>query len=119
MFLSYFIVFLEITIWVALAVVFVLFSVLGVKALLKYLRSSDVRSESALLKKSMGEVLKAHRTRCKMTQEFVADQLGVSRQTVSKWETGVSDPSTSHLLRLAKLFGVSPAELLKEIDIEG
>lgn len=34
--------------------------------------------------------LKAHRTRCQMTQEFEAEALGVSRQTVSKWENGVS-----------------------------
>ena len=51
--------------------------------------------------------------RCSMTQEFVAEQLGVSRQAVSKWENGTSDPSTSNLLALAKLFGVSASELLK------
>lgn len=42
-----------------------------------------------------GEVLKEHRVRCRMTQEFVAESLGVSRQAVSKWETGTADPSTS------------------------
>ena len=49
-----------------------------------------------------------------MTQEFVAEALGVSRQAVSKWETGTADPSTSNLIALAKLFGVSPEELLRE-----
>ena len=49
-----------------------------------------------------------------MTQEFVAERLGVSRQAVSKWENGTSDPSTSNLLALAKLYGVSPEELLKQ-----
>ena len=58
--------------------------------------------------------LKAHRTRCKMTQEFVAEAIGVSRQAVSKWESGASDPSTSNLLALAKLYGVSAEELLRE-----
>lgn len=49
-----------------------------------------------------------------MTQEFVAETLGVSRQAVSKWETGVSDPSTTNLMALAKLFGVTAEEILKE-----
>lgn len=51
-----------------------------------------------------------------MTQEFVAESLGVSRQAVSKWETGTADPSTSNLLALAKLFGVSAEELLRQVD---
>jgi transcriptional regulator with XRE-family HTH domain len=44
----------------------------------------------------------------------VAESLGVSRQAVSKWESGSADPSTSNLVALAKLFGVTPEELLKE-----
>ena len=67
----------------------------------------------------MGEVLKEHRVRCKMTQEFVAESLGVSRQAVSKWETGTADPSTSNLLALAKLFGISAEELLRSVEQEG
>ncbi|HHX77896.1 MAG TPA: helix-turn-helix transcriptional regulator, partial [Firmicutes bacterium] len=39
-----------------------------------------------------------------MTQEFVAETIGVSRQAVSKWESGSSDPSTTNLMALAKLF---------------
>ena len=53
-----------------------------------------------------------------MTQEFVAESLGVSRQAVSKWEMGASDPSTSNLLTLAKLYGVSAEELLRCIEEE-
>ena len=88
--------------------------VLLIRALLKYLRSGEVRKEKAETVKTLGEALKAHRTRCKMTQEFVAEALGVSRQAVSKWESGASDPSTSNLLALAKLYGVSAEELLRE-----
>ena len=51
-----------------------------------------------------------------MTQEFIAETIGVSRQAVSKWENGVSDPSTSNLLALAKIYDVSVEELLKGID---
>ena len=96
----------------AAAVIFLF--VLLVRALLKYLRSGEVRKEKAETKRSLGEALKAHRTRCKMTQEFVAETIGVSRQAVSKWKSGTSDPSTSNLLALAKLYGVSAEDLLRE-----
>lgn len=89
--------------------------ILVIKALRKYLKSTDVRKEKDGIKKSLGEILKEHRVRCKMTQEFVAESLGVSRQAVSKWENGASDPSTSNLFALAKLFGISVEELLKDI----
>lgn len=85
-----------------------------VRALRKYLRSGEVRKEKQQTCRSLGEAIKHHRTRCKMTQEFVAEHLGVSRQAVSKWESGASDPSTSNLLALAKLFGVPAEELLKD-----
>lgn len=88
----------------------------GIKALKKYNRSEEVRKEKAEVRRSLGEVLKEHRVRCKMTQEFVAESLGVSRQAVSKWETGTADPSTSNLLALAKLFGVSAEELLRSVE---
>lgn len=89
---------------------------LVVRALLKYIKSKDVRREKVEVRKSLGEVLKEHRTRCKVTQEFVAETVGVSRQAVSKWETGTSDPSTSNLITLAKLFGISADALLKEVN---
>ena len=88
----------------------------GIKALKKYNRSEEVRKEKAETRRSLGEVLRDHRVRCKMTQEFVAESLGVSRQAVSKWETGTADPSTSNLLALAKLFGVSAEELLRSVE---
>ena len=72
--------------------------------------------EVKIVRKSLSEMLKENRTRCKMTQEFVAESLGVSRQAVSKWETGTADHSTSNLLALAKLFGVSAEELLRQVD---
>ena len=89
--------------------------ILIIKALRKYLKSADVRKEKNKAKISLGEVLRTYRTNCKMTQEFVAESLGVSRQAVSKWENGTSDPSTSNLLALAKLYGVSAEEILSKI----
>ena len=91
----------------------------GIKALKKYNRSEEVRKEKAEVRRSLGEVLKEHRVRCKMTQEFVAERLGVSDQAVSMWERGTADPSTSNLLALAKLFGISAEELLRSVEQEG
>ena len=89
--------------------------ILLVRALRKYLNSGKVTPETIAVRKSLGEALKEQRVRCKMTQEFVAEHLGVSRQAVSKWENGTSDPSTSNLLALAKLYGISPEELLRQV----
>lgn len=97
--------------WIPIIYLFILL----VKALRKYIKSSDVRKERNETKVSLGEALKTYRTNCKMTQEFVAESLGVSRQAVSKWENGTSDPSTSNLLALAKLYGVSVEEILNKI----
>ena len=90
--------------------------VLIIKALRKYISSGAVREEKKASLKTLGEVIKKHRTEHKMTQDFVAEYLGVSRQAVSKWESGASDPSTSNLIALAKLFGLAPEELLKEVE---
>ena len=86
-----------------------------IKALRKYIKSEPVRKEKAQSVKSLGEVLKRHRTECRMTQEFVAESIGVSRQAVSKWESGQSDASTTNLMAMAKLFQVTPEELLREV----
>ena len=96
-------------------VVSVYLFVLLVKALKRYIKSSDVREEKRASLKTIGEVIKKQRVEQKMTQEFVAERLGVSRQAVSKWESGLSDPSTSNLIALAKLFGTTPEELLQEV----
>ena len=45
--------------------------------------------EKKVVARSLGEALKENRIRCQMTQEFVTETLGVSRQSVSKWENGV------------------------------
>ena len=90
--------------------------VLLVKALLKYLNDKKTTPEQEIIRRSLGEALKAHRQNCGMTQEYVAEALGVSRQAVSKWETGAAEPSTSNLLALAKLYGVDAGELLRGVQ---
>ena len=84
-------------------------------ALRKYIKSEPVRKEKQEYAKTLGEVIKRHRMECQMTQEFVAEALVVSRQAVSKWENGSSDPSTTNLIALANLFDITPEEMLKEI----
>lgn len=114
--LNFIFVLLNICLWIFLVVVAGYVVYLVTKALRKYTRSVPVRKEKAENAKTLGEVLKQHRLNCKMTQEFVAETLGVSRQAVSKWESGASAPSTTNLMALAKVFDVSAEELLKEIQ---
>ena len=72
--------------------------------------------ETKIVRKSLSEMLKENRTRCKMTQEFVAESIGVSRQAVSKWENGTSEPNTSNLMALARLYGIPAEDLLKGVE---
>ena len=51
------------------------------------------------------------------SQEELADKLGVSRQSVSKWEGAQSVPDLQRILEMSKIFGVSTDYLLKD-DIE-
>ena len=48
-----------------------------------------------------------------LTQDDVAEKLNVTRQTVSKWETGQSTPDFDKIVPLCELYGISPNELLK------
>lgn len=47
-----------------------------------------------------------------LSQEALAEQLGVSRQAVSRWETGSALPDAGNLLQLSRLFGVTTDSLL-------
>lgn len=58
------------------------------------------------------KTLKYFRTSHKMTQETLALKLGVTRQTVSKWENGISVPDADTLAKIANIFEVSVGELL-------
>lgn len=54
----------------------------------------------------------------KMTQADLADALNISRQAVSRWETGVALPSTENLVELSRLYGVSVDAILDNDGIE-
>ena len=61
---------------------------------------------------NLGESLLNARKSKGLTQEAAAEKLGVSRQTVSKWETGETLPDIRQSKRLAALYGVSLDELI-------
>ncbi|MCR4772111.1 MAG: helix-turn-helix domain-containing protein, partial [Oscillospiraceae bacterium] len=58
-------------------------------------------------KPSMGETIRALRAERRWTQDKLAEQLHVTPQTVSKWETDQSLPDISQIPALARVFGVS------------
>lgn len=63
---------------------------------------------------TMAEKLIALRKSRGWSQEDLAEQLDVSRQSVSKWESGASLPDLDRLLNLSRLFGVSTDYLLRD-----
>ncbi|MDE6108341.1 MAG: helix-turn-helix domain-containing protein [Oscillospiraceae bacterium] len=56
---------------------------------------------------TLAERIQEQRKRCRMSQEKLAELMGVSRQAVTKWESGQSAPNTENLFRLAEIFGVT------------
>lgn len=63
----------------------------------------------------IGTFIKELRKAKGLSQKELSDRLNVSDRTISKWERGVSDPSTTNLLSLANLYGFKVDEILKQI----
>ncbi len=63
---------------------------------------------------TLGEKVAKQRKELNYTQEQLADILGVSRQSISKWESDIAYPETDKLIELGKLFNCSMDYLLKE-----
>ena len=61
---------------------------------------------------NLGLKLQEIRKQNKLSQEALAEKLGVSRQAISKWERGESSPDTENLIALSRIYGVSIDELL-------
>lgn len=68
------------------------------------------------MKMKLSEKIYDCRKKAGLSQEALAEKLGVSRQAVSKWETGESEPEIGKLKRLAEVFGVSVDWLLSDED---
>lgn len=64
---------------------------------------------------NFGEKLSLLRKQHNMTQLELAEKLNLSRQAISRWERGTSEPSTENLVRIAALFGV-PVDALVNGD---
>lgn len=58
--------------------------------------------------------LKILREKANLTQQQLADKLGIDRSSIAKWETGNCFPRTSTLPQLAKILGCSVDELLAD-----
>ena len=64
----------------------------------------------------LNEKIYTCRKRAGLSQEALADRLGVPRQAVSKWETGRSEPDILLLPQIASFFHVSIDELFEQED---
>lgn len=67
---------------------------------------------------TLGEKIAKQRKELNYTQEQLADTLGVSRQSVSKWESDIAYPETEKLIKMGKLFDCSMDYLLNEDIVE-
>ena len=61
---------------------------------------------------TMGERIAAKRKQKGFTQEYLAEKLGISRQSVSKWKKNVTKPDTANLMRLCDLLDTDAGYLL-------
>ena len=62
---------------------------------------------------TLGEKIRACRRKAGLTQEQLAEAVGVSRQAVTKWEQDQSAPGTAHLMALAQALSLPAGELLE------
>ena len=60
----------------------------------------------------LGQNLKDIRIKNKYNQEDIAEQLGVTKQTISNWEKGKSTPDINHLIKLANIYQVTLDSLI-------
>ena len=81
-----------------------------------FVNKSILKSYKGKVKMTFAEKLYQIRRESGMSQEQLAAALGVSRQSVSKWEAGASMPELSKILQLSELFMVTTDYLLKESE---
>ena len=69
-------------------------------------------------RKMFSQNLQKIRSEKNLSQEQLADKIGVSRQTISAWESGKASPELDKITAISKLFSVSIDELVGEIKTE-
>lgn len=89
---------------------------LKVGSFLEFQRYNEIRKEKYLMK--FGDNLKKLRKSKKMSQEVLAEKVKVSRQSVSKWETGESYPEMNNILELCKIFHCHLNDLVNDSIID-
>ena len=67
---------------------------------------------------SLGDTIRSKREERDMTQQELADQLHVTRQTVSRWESGSRCPDLILSKKIADMFGISLDELVSSSDVD-
>ncbi len=74
----------------------------------------DISNKQGGITLLLGEKLKSSRVKKKYSQNDVAEQLHISRQSISKWENDISYPDLDNLVKLSTYYQVSIDHLLKE-----
>lgn len=64
------------------------------------------------MEQTLGKRIMEHRKRLGLTQDALAERLGITAQAISKWENDLSCPDIAMLPKLAEIFGISADELL-------
>lgn len=72
------------------------------------------QTDSKQLAELVGQAIARQRTRCKLSQEQVAERLGIGSEAVSRIERGIVMPNVERLVELATIFGCETADLLTE-----
>lgn len=65
---------------------------------------------------NIGKTIAGARRKLKLTQQALANELGVTVMTVSRWERGTQAPDTANLVRLCEVLGI---ELRKALHAQG
>ncbi len=65
----------------------------------------------------IGESIKTLRIEKNMSQQALAEKIGVSQKAIDYWERGVNEPKASYIIKLATFFNVSSDYLLGMSDI--
>lgn len=71
-----------------------------------------------MIKSNIGKYIKKYRTESGLSQHDLAARMGISRQTISSWETDRTEPSIQDVQRLADIFGCKKSDLIGAYQAE-